>query len=74
MNMQPAIHVRDNGDGTMTARAMFELENVPSTFAANNYLTAAHQYLEARWPSLKFRKVGWSANATEAVYHFTGNH
>jgi len=72
MSLQPAIHVRDNGDGTMTARQMFQPEDVPFTFAARNYLTAAERYLANRWPALTFRKVGSSANAAEAIYHFDG--
>lgn len=67
-----AIHVTDNGNGTMTARAMFEPENVPITFAVRNYLVAAERYLATRWPALTFRKTGWSANASQAIYHFHG--
>lgn len=67
-----AIHVSDNGNGTMTARSMFDSDTAPATFAATNCLTAAECYLATRWPSLNFRKAGWSANLREAIYHFDG--
>ena len=70
MCTHPAIHVRDNQDGTMTARQMNVAETVPLTFRANHYLTAAERYLANRWPALEFRKVGFSANSVEAIYHF----
>ena len=70
MRMQLAIHVRDNQDGTMTARQMFVEDSTPFTFRANHYLTACERYLANRWPALNFRKSGWSANSVEAVYHF----
>lgn len=69
-NTTCAIHVTDNGDGTMTARSMFEADNAPATFEAHNYLTVAQRYLATRWPELTFRKAGWSANLREAIYHF----
>lgn len=65
-----AIHVTDNWNGTMTARSMLDADNAPATFEATNYLTAAECYLAARWPALTFRKTGWSANISQAIYHF----
>ena len=66
----PAIHVHDNGDGTMTVRAMYEPAHVPFTFRASHYQTAAERYLANRWPESNYRKIGWSASATDAIYHF----
>ena len=68
--MSATIHIRDNGDGTMTAREMFREESVARTFTTPSYLSAACRYLESRWPGSEFRKAGWSANAREAIYHF----
>ena len=67
---QPVIHVRDNHDGTMTARQMHVTEANPSTYFTRSYLSAAELYLAGKWPGLLYKKTGWSANASEAIYHF----
>lgn len=67
---EPAVHVRDNGDGTMRARVMFQPDDAGVDFQTGNYLSAARSLLAARWPGAEFRKAGWSANEREAIYHF----
>lgn len=71
MPHQPCIHITDNNDGTMTARAMYEPESVPFTFKSGSYLTTAERYLSSRWPLSNYKKTGWSANSTQAIFHFS---
>lgn len=70
MSAQPAIHVREVGAGQMVARCMYDPEGPTYEIATTNFLTAARTYLARRWPERAFDKKGWSANATEAIYHF----
>ena len=67
---QPAIHVTDNNNGVMSAYEMFSADKKPMHFACDNYLAAAQMYLENHYPGLRFTKSGWSANLTQAIYHF----
>ncbi len=70
MTLSPTIHIREIAPGKMTVRAMFEQDAPVHEIATTNFLTAARTYLAMRWPRDSFGKIGWSANATEAVYHF----
>lgn len=70
MNKQATIHIRDNNNGVMTAREMYAPDKAAMHFATDNYLSAAQMFLENHYPDSRFNKTGWSANASEAIYHF----
>lgn len=67
---QPSVHVTDIGSGKMRARLMFRADPKSVEVESANYLDAARALLRSVWPGTEFRKVGWSANASEAIYHF----